>query len=77
MWKNEHAEILHVSSTRWRDPYAEGYKHLAWGHHPADCRCTGGDFFYKGDEAEARKLLKQLLAEQERGANKYYSQKWI
>jgi hypothetical protein len=35
---------------------ANGWTHLQYGHN--DVRCTGGDWFYKGDKEEALQLLK-------------------
>jgi len=63
MFRNDKAEILHLGDTRYRDPCAEGYTVLCFGHHPADRRLTGGTWYYKGDE-QAALLLKAQCDEQ-------------
>lgn len=77
VFQNEKAEILHLECTLYRDPYSESYNRLCDGHHPSDCEGLGGTWYYKGDKAEAQRLVDIMHAKHKERADAYYSRRWV
>lgn len=77
MMRNDLAEILFLSDTRYRDPYREGYDRLRDGKAPWSCRGEGGTWYFKGDKQEAIRLADAVDEISAARRESYYSQLWV
>lgn len=68
-------EIRHFHGSISHLDHLSDWKILCDGHD--DARCTGGDYYYKGDKDQAIELFKARQKVVRKLSDSYYSQPWV